>query len=154
MTDRVWTLAKFAMGFTLGLAVAVLLLVMTLGAPQPKAVEFIATNYEVGAFCPGDEIPYTLHLRVNRDESHLYVSSSILRGLDASGDTVLLGRVEDAVTTGIPTARDIVDTDPLFVVPALPPGEYSRVITVGTLSEDSKPTMRLMPFTVRDDCGN
>lgn len=146
-----WYVLIFALSALIGVSASVLVATALPSRAQPPAVEWLETDYVPVSGCPGDTFSYSIRLRVTRP-AVLFLAVSNLRGFD--GDTVEFGRSGNMAVTTIPSARIIEDNDPVFVIPDLPPGDYVRVLAAGTLSEDSVPAIRPMPFTVRDDCGD
>jgi hypothetical protein len=140
-----------ALAFVGGIALSVFASSVLAGKPQPSAVKLEFVDYVPFAGCPGDQVDYVTRWTVAHP-AILFVTSSHIRGLDAEGDTAIPGRAASAALVPIPTARILEDDDGAFVIPDLPPGGYARVLAVGTLSEDSDPSMVLFPYTILDDC--
>ena len=151
MSDRKWLILFVVLSVLIGTASSLLLTVAYAGRPQPAAVELVDLNYEPGEYCPGDTVPFEITWQINR-EAILLITSSHMRGIGADGDTAIPGRMPSAALVTNPTPRLLYDTDPKFTIPDLPPGEYARVLAIGTLSEDSEPAIVLFPYTIRDDC--
>lgn len=146
---RLWEIAIFFMGVTVGVTLLVPIILTTPSRPQSEPVVLISSTYKPQAFCPGDTVPpYELAWRVRRP-SILFVTVAYLRG--NGGDTII-GMKSDPFITNIPTERVIVDRDESFTIPPLPPGIYERVLGIGTMSKDSEPVFFSFRFGVRDDC--
>ena len=142
-----------AMVAMIGVSVAVFISEAIPDRPQPPAVEFLTTDFETVEACPGERIPFDTVIRISHPVV-LFVATSHLRGHGADGDTAKLARLGDIAALIIPTARTITDEDSAFTVPDLPPGDYTRVLAAGTLSEDSDPAIRLFPYTIPNDCND
>ena len=67
-----------------------------------------------------------------------------------------IGGVLEALSSETPECQPIIkDLDARFTIPgSLTPGAYEYVLSVGTESESSDPAFLVLPYTVRDDCGN
>lgn len=130
---------------------ASLFLVSLARMPQEPAVELVSFDYEKLDVCPGDFVPFEIIWKVNRP-SIMFVTSSHIRSANAEGDTAIPGRMQETGLLPMPLMTFVDDMDAHFDVPDLEPGDYTRVLAVGTLSEDSKPVFVMMPYTVKEDC--
>jgi hypothetical protein len=117
---------------------------------QPSVVEWMEDTYSPVVGCPGDEVAYTLRLRVSKP-AVLFVAVAQLRGGE-EGDTIQGNQMGQLFTTIIPSARTITDNDAVWTIPDLPPGDYVRVVAAGTLTEPSQPAIRLQPYTIVEGC--
>lgn len=131
-------------------AFLVALVIWTPTRPAAPMVEWIDSEYQPSSVCPGDVMMEVVTVNV-RAPALIIVASTFLRS-GPTGDTVLpqpLGAVPVVI---IPTARTLVDSDPVWIVPDLPPGDYIRAIAAGTLFRDTEPVFRQQFFSIRDDC--
>ena len=151
LTDRRWSLTIAAVASVILFASMAFVVSMFAGVPQHPVVSLVDLDYTYTDGCPGQVVPYGVTWQVDR-EAMLIISSSHWRGLNAEGDAAIVGRTPDAALIGVTNARTLTDLDAHFDIPDLPPGDYSRVVSVGTLSENVKPAQILQPYTIRDDC--
>ena len=151
LTDRRWSLTIAAVASVILFAGMAFLVSIFAGVPQQPIVSLVEMDYAYTDGCPGQVVPYGVTWQVER-EAMLIISSSHWRGLAAEGDAAIVGRMPDAALLGVNSPRLLTDLDAHFDIPDLPPGDYSRVVSVGTLSENVKPAQILQPYTIRDDC--
>jgi hypothetical protein len=152
MTNRKYYFFLISAVSVLIISVVILFTAWVEGRPQPPAIEFLSTSYELYEGCPRDSVTYFSEMEINRPVV-LEVTSSVLREHDASGDTVVFGKHVDLVIAPVPSERILFDQDgATFTIPDLPPGEYARVRAVGTWSEDSVPVQVIQPFTILESC--
>lgn len=136
-----------AVGMVLTAAIIAVFIASNIGEPQAAAVE-IESGYIPFSGCPGDSATFTSTLTINR-KAIIFVTVSHLR---AGGDTIIGGKIGDTFITAIPSPRTTVDQDNGFSLPDLPPGDYVRVVAIGTKSEDSLPVMIEQPYTIEENC--
>ena len=151
LTDRRWSLTIAAVASMILFASMAFVISMFAGVPQSPIVSLVELDYAYTEVCPGQVVPYGVTWQVDR-EAMLIVSSSHWRGLNAEGDAAMVGRMSDAALLDMHSRRILTDLDAHFDIPDLPPGDYARVLSVGTLSENVKPAQILQPYTIRDDC--
>ena len=116
----------------------------------PPAIEWLGDTYKPVAGCPGDEMRYSMKLRID-GQAILFVATAYLRG-GSDGDTIQGDSIGNLFVTVIPDERTIVDEDASWIMPDFPPGDYVRVVAAGTFSEPSAPAIRLQPFTIVEGC--
>lgn len=165
-------------GIFVGFAFASLVvIVLASTGPDSSPVTWLEYTSIDGEHCPGDVVPYSVVLQVER-AGPVYATSAILRaddnaevesyrldpwaaewsertGLPIAGDTVRGQAMGDVFLTVI--AQDgvlFVDKDFSFTVPDLPPGKYVRNVAAGMFGVDGTTTIRSQPFTVATDCGD
>lgn len=149
----IWKIAIFFIGLGCGLALLLPISLSIPSRPQSEAVRLISTTYTPQSLCPGDVIDDFEFVWEVKRPAVIFVVASHLRA-SGSRDTAIGARAGEIFVTGIPSARTITDNDASFIIPDLPPGDYERVLSIGTFSEDSKQAFLIMPYTVRDDCAN
>ena len=146
MSDRKWLSTAAIM--VLILSIAIITVFITLY----PVVQFINSDYTEQAGCPGDVLAYTLEIRVNR-KATVYIASNHLRGHEPGGDAVVVGRLGNAATVINPWRWTVItDEDPSFVIPDLPPGDYTRALAAGEFGGFSRGSYLTFPYTIRDDC--
>lgn len=163
-----WVFVGFAIA-----ALAVIVIVKIRPAPPP--IEWLEYGSLDGEYCPGDAVPYTIVMRIDRT-GPLYVVSSIVRaddnadvqaylddpwvqkwaddtGLPVSGDTILGERLGNVFLT-VAAKENVIypDKDPVFVVPDLPPGKYVRNVAAGMWNVNGETTIRSQPFSIKESC--
>jgi len=116
----------------------------------PPIVEWTDSDYQHGEYCPGDVVSNTVSIDIDSPAT-LVVSATFLRS-GAMGDTVRPQLLGDAAVVIIPSGRSITDSDIVWQVPDLPPGNYVRAISAGTLFRETTPVFRQQTFTVREGC--
>jgi hypothetical protein len=152
MNDRTWYALVLVVAIVINIAFTIAMITATRGLPQDEAVEFVDSTYVPVEGCPGDLVTYYSTMNIIRPVV-LEVTSSIMRGHDASGDTVIFGRLPNTALAPIPSERLLTDKDGVtFTLPDIEPGEYARVRAIGTWGEDSKPVQIVQPFTILADC--
>ena len=147
-----WKMIILFLGFAGGLGFALFFIVIAVPSrPQSEPVRLISTSYEPQSLCPGDVVEdYDFVWEVKRPAVLFVIVSHLRAGGDR--DTVIGANLGSAFATGMYSARTITDLDANFTIPDLPPGDYERVLSIGTISEDSEPVFLVLPYTIRADC--
>lgn len=172
MSSRAETLWYVFVGFAIA---ALAVIVIAAAGPDNAPVEWLEYTSIDGVHCPGDVVPYSVVLRIDK-AGPVYATSSIMRaddnaeveanrqdpwaadwsaktGLPIAGDTIKGQQLGDVFITVIDKAGVLfVDRDFSFTVPDLPPGKYVRNVAAGMYGVDGTTTIRSQPFTVGDNC--
>ena len=161
-----------------GFAFAVIaVIVVAASAPDSAPVQWLEYSSIDGEHCPGDVVPYSVVLQIDK-AGPVYATSSILRaddnadvesyrndpwaaewsrrtGLPIAGDTVRGQLLGDVFLTVVAQSGVLfVDKDFSFTIPDLPPGKYVRNVAAGMFGVDGTTVIRSQPFTVAPDCGD
>ena len=171
---QMW-LEKFGwvfVGFALA-ALAVIIIVKI--RPLPPPIAWLEYSDISGEYCPGDVVPYSIVMRIDR-AGPIYVVSSVVRaddnadvlefaedpwvqhwtdetGLPMAGDTIVGQRLGTVFLTVIAKENVLfLDKDFVFVVPDLPPGKYVRNVAAGMWNVNGETTIRSQPFSIKESC--
>ena len=166
-------MAWMFIGFAIA-ALAVIVIVST--KPEPSPIAWLEYSSIDGEHCPGDVIPYSAVLRIDKP-GPIYATSAVLRaddnaavdayrsdpwamgwsertGLPIAGDTVVGQPMGDVFLTVVNQSGVLfVDKDFSFVIPDLPPGKYVRNVAAGMFGVNGSAVIRSQPFTVAANCG-
>lgn len=176
---RILTLALVAISYALAVAVffgAEGRQILSTETQEPP-VEWVHDSFEQGvSLCPGDVVTYTLGIKhttsgvisfatsVHRQDDHPAVvdarNSDLGRKIAAEhnvyiiGDTVVLGDGLRHIVVKLPDGRRsaVVDIDPRFTAPDLPPGTYVRNLAVWVETLPSRPAIRQQFFAIGEGC--
>ena len=163
-----WVFVGFAIA-----ALAVILIVKI--RPLPPPIQWLEYSDISGEYCPGDTVPYSVVMRIDK-AGPIFAVSSVVRA-DDNADVLAFAqdpwvqKWEDA--TGLPMAGDTIqgqqlglvfltvvakenvlflDRDFVFTIPDLPPGKYVRNVAAGRWGVNGETTIRSQPFTIQEDC--
>jgi len=150
MNSRVWSVVLLACGAIIALATVLPFALLRANRPQPAAIEFLSSTYEYGLYCPGDTVGgYKVTFNVNRAVD-LYATTSHFKS--EGGDTMQGNSWGNVWVTSYPEPRVVTEENASWTVPNFPPGEYERVLSVGTMGQDTDPMRISMSYGIRDDC--
>lgn len=169
-------LASFALyGVTL---IGIIWLLFFLNRPAPAPLAWgevsLLPHHPV---CPGERFAYSVSMVVH-ESGAVYTFSAIRRaddhpvvqeifrqpetqamlsatGYRLIGDTVISGRGSDVFLSAFTDDElpgVLIDPDPVFVVPDLPPGPYVRLVAAGLWGRNSTPIIRAERFEIGADC--
>ena len=149
--SKKWFVLVALISGIIGFSLSMMLSVMFVGMPQPSAIKLMRFEYNPPALvCPGDELNYEIEWNATRS-GVMRITPSTHYGLDATGGTAITAKITDLRWTNNVQPLVIMD-DPSFVIPDLPPGEYSRALSIGTESESTEPVFLVFPYTIGDWC--
>lgn len=131
------------------IGITIISLVLTRPASSSVYYSAVSLDFDENGLCPGDMVRYALVIEIDRPTS-VDFRSVIYRGLQAEGDIVSGTSMVLGFPVPEPYRRE--DSDAGFVVPALPPGDYSRVIGIADATRPVRPSFAVIPFRVRKDC--
>ena len=147
-----WRVILAAVGVLITFLGMMLITVTIASMPHNAPVELVRKDYNPPAIvCPGDVIPFVLEWKVNRAAT-LTLTPTHNRGHDGAGGNVVIAHYDDISRVNQPETGSVVDADLAFVVPDLSPGEYARILSVGTASESSLPFFVTLPYTIGTNC--
>ena len=151
MSSRIWHFLFLGIVALIFFSSSLFVLVALINKPQEAPIELISLDYTTMSVCPGDVVPYSIRWSIRRP-AIMELSSTTKRGHTGTGDTIITGRMADTRIVNNNKKTEIIDTDPSFTIPELPPGDYARILSVGTRSEDSEPIFVSFPYTIPDGC--
>ena len=150
MTQKRWPIATMLSGmlllFSFGLFAATAFGSQTREAP----IKLSSFEYSPPAtVCPGDTLAYSVRWEVTRPaQLRLYPTFNV--GPLGDGGHVLPAHEDDVRYLNQRTPGAIINDDVTFIIPNFKPGDYSRVVSIGTMSEESTPVFVNLPFTIPD----